>query len=112
MRPLLLANRVTRSRPGRTLLVLGLIAGLFAVLLWRAAQTSADEGGRAQPPAAAKADPLSATLIRCNDLGTAALDDAACKSAWAESRRRFLGGSDAQPTGAAANVDAPAPETR
>ena len=68
MRPLLLANRVTRSRPGRTLLVLGLIAGLFAVLLWRAAQTSADEGGRAQPPAAAKADPLSATLIRCNDL--------------------------------------------
>lgn len=112
MRPLLLANRVTRSRPGRILFVLGLVAGLIAVLLWLSARPSVDDSARARPAAAGKADPLAAALVRCNDLGSAALDDAACKRAWAESRRRFLGGSDAQPRGAAANDDAPAPETR
>lgn len=29
-------------------------------------------------------------LARCRDLGAAALEDAACRKAWAESRRRFL----------------------
>lgn len=29
-------------------------------------------------------------LSRCRDLGTAALEDAACRKAWAENRRRFL----------------------
>jgi conjugative transfer region protein TrbK len=37
--------------------------------------------------------PLSAAesqLSRCRDLGTAALEDVACRKAWAESRRRFF----------------------
>ncbi|MFB9948869.1 putative entry exclusion protein TrbK-alt [Rhizobium puerariae] len=29
-------------------------------------------------------------LSRCRDLGTAALEDAACRKAWAENRRRFF----------------------
>ena len=29
-------------------------------------------------------------LARCRDLGAAALEDAACRKAWSESRRRFL----------------------
>lgn len=29
-------------------------------------------------------------LTRCRDLGAAALEDASCRKAWAESRRRFL----------------------
>lgn len=29
-------------------------------------------------------------LVRCRDLGAAALVDAACRKAWAENRRRFL----------------------
>lgn len=29
-------------------------------------------------------------LVRCRDLGAAALEDAACRKAWAQSRRRFL----------------------
>lgn len=29
-------------------------------------------------------------LTRCRDLGTAALEDAACRKAWAENRRRFF----------------------
>lgn len=40
-------------------------------------------------------DPSSAPatrkeLARCRDLGTAALEDAACRKAWAENRRRFF----------------------
>jgi conjugative transfer region protein TrbK len=36
-------------------------------------------------------EPERSELARCRDLGVAAADDAACKKAWAESRRRFLG---------------------
>ncbi|ATG46488.1 conjugal transfer protein TrbK [Celeribacter ethanolicus] len=37
------------------------------------------------------ADPLRATLRRCQQLGEAASSDADCLAAWAESRDRFLG---------------------
>lgn len=37
------------------------------------------------------ADPLRATLRRCQQLGEAAASDAGCLAAWAESRDRFLG---------------------
>jgi conjugative transfer region protein TrbK len=36
-------------------------------------------------------EPANAELVRCRDLGMLAADDAACKDAWAENRRRFLG---------------------
>lgn len=36
-------------------------------------------------------DPARKELLRCRDIGKAALDDAACRRAWADSRRRFLG---------------------
>jgi conjugative transfer region protein TrbK len=35
-------------------------------------------------------DPLGAELARCRAIGMAALEDAGCKAAWAENRRRFL----------------------
>lgn len=45
------------------------------------------------------ADPLRATLQRCQQLGEAAGDDAECLAAWAQSRDRFLGrGSDPVPS--------------
>lgn len=37
------------------------------------------------------ADPLRATLRRCQQLGEAAASDADCLGAWAENRDRFLG---------------------
>lgn len=44
------------------------------------------------------ADPLRATLRRCQQLGEAAGDDVNCLAAWARSRDRFLGrGSDPVP---------------
>jgi conjugative transfer region protein TrbK len=36
------------------------------------------------------ADPLQTELHRCNGMGQAALDDPACRAAWAENRRRFF----------------------
>ena len=35
-------------------------------------------------------DPLAAELARCQSIGMAAQNDAACAAAWAESRRRFF----------------------
>ena len=46
-------------------------------------------------PASARApaigsDPLASELARCQTIGMAAKDDAACEAAWAENRRRFF----------------------
>jgi conjugative transfer region protein TrbK len=49
-----------------------------------------DAPPRARPAVSRPVDPLRAELLRCNGLGQAALDDAACRSAWAENRRRFF----------------------
>ncbi|UVV69219.1 putative entry exclusion protein TrbK-alt [Brucella anthropi] len=47
-----------------------------------------------QPPA----DPLRATLRRCQQLGEAATSDPACLSAWSESRNHFVGRTPAPVT--------------
>jgi len=39
---------------------------------------------------AAVSDPLAPELARCQAIGIAAKDDAACEAAWAENRRRFF----------------------
>jgi conjugative transfer region protein TrbK len=48
---------------------------------------------------ASRPDPLAAAMARCQTLGMAAENDAACQAAWAENRRRFFN-------------DSPAPEAR
>ena len=69
-------------------------------------------------------DPLPAELRRCQSIGAAGANDAACLRAWAENRSRFfmssvrddpqlVGGADAVPLGndsavSAGNTDAPA----
>ena len=35
-------------------------------------------------------DPLADELARCRAIGMAAIEDVACKAAWAENRRRFF----------------------
>ena len=48
----------------------------------------ADEGYRPPVTSAHKpADPLRSELLRCNELGQPALDNPACRAAWAENRR-------------------------
>lgn len=43
------------------------------------------------------AEPASGELLRCREIGAAALDDAGCKKAWADSRRHFLEGDVERP---------------
>jgi conjugative transfer region protein TrbK len=38
-------------------------------------------------------EPASSELLRCREIGAAALDDAGCKEVWADSRRHFLEGN-------------------
>src|SRR3546814_17484864 len=45
----------------------------------------------AETAAASASDPLRDELFRCQTLGEAGPKDPACRNAWAESRRRFLG---------------------
>lgn len=94
--PRLLAKGMKGPRPGRAFLVFGLGVAAVALLLWLSAQVADDAEPSAQPASSGKADPLLADLIRCNDLGAAALDDAACNEAWAENRRRFLSAPEAR----------------
>lgn len=48
-------------------------------------------------------DPLPAQLKTCNEMGELALSSPDCRAAWAEKRRRFLGGEP--PTDSDASID-------
>lgn len=90
-------------------------ARMFAVLAIASAMVAAAVALRGNGPEDASAlgglrDPggepadhpgIEAELLRCRDIGMAALDDATCRKAWAENRRRFF--EDGHPA-------APAPE--
>ena len=79
------------------------IAARVAVLAIGAAMTAAvmalrgdgPENGTEDAPAQSLhhpgGEPAHSELGRCRDLGMAAADDAACRKAWAENRRRFFG---------------------
>jgi len=45
---------------------------------------------RALRTTSTESDPLAHELTRCQAIGMAAKDDAACDAAWAENRRRFF----------------------
>lgn len=81
------------DRPKRRRIVVVLGAGaLIALAAAWAAGLDADEGYRPPVTSAHKpADPLRSELLRCNELGQPALDNPACRAAWAENRRRFFG---------------------
>ncbi|WP_432763531.1 putative entry exclusion protein TrbK-alt [Brevundimonas aurifodinae] len=69
---------------------------LFATGLWILSDDPGAAGGSVVTGQATSDDPVRAGLQRCNDLGSAALDDAGCRAAWAENRRRFFGSSDSR----------------
>lgn len=79
----------------RMIAVLALGAGLTAAI---AAMRSGEDGSE-DAPAIRLRDPGGelafapagrSELARCRDIGAAALEDAACRKAWAENRRRFF----------------------
>ncbi len=56
-------------------------------------------------------DPLAAELARCQSIGMAAQDDAACEVAWAENRRRFFTYRPADAVGPTAPVQPATPKS-
>lgn len=93
MRTRLPLPELSVPRPWRlaALILIGtVLAGLAA--WWAGNGDETDPVASAVPAASATVDPLRAELTRCQALGEAGARDAACLAAWAESRRRFLGG--------------------
>lgn len=68
--------------------VFALGAGLTATIVTLQDEVATD----AYPPRIGRpgGEPVNTGLSRCRDLGMAAVNDAACRKAWAENRRRFF----------------------
>ena len=89
--------KLDRPRVVRIVAVLAagtLVAGVAA---WLAGERWDDDRRPARPVAAISSDPLHAELHRCNDLGQSALNEPACRAAWAENRRRFFAPAERRP---------------
>lgn len=88
---------------GRVFLRLGLVAAFAAALIAAAIEVGrndreASTNARHVARESAARDPHRQALKRCQELGEAAIHDATCLKAWAESRRGFLTpGSGYQP---------------
>lgn len=73
---------------------LGLVATALLIILAALRVHRGESFTPSAPPAPSlSADPLGRELARCQAIGLAAADDANCKAAWAENRRRFFGSS-------------------
>lgn len=72
------------------------VAVLAVAVLMVACAIALRPDGNDEPPAQTvqpqSNEPASSELLRCREIGAAALDDAGCKKAWADSRRHFLEG--------------------
>ena len=98
MRPRITTEELDRPKVVRIVVVLAagtLVAGVAA---WLTGVEWADRREQRRPAITRQADPLQTELLRCNGMGQAALDDSACRAAWAENRRRFFSpGADRSP---------------
>ncbi|MFN7089704.1 MAG: putative entry exclusion protein TrbK-alt [Allorhizobium sp.] len=72
----------------RMIAVLALSAGLTAAIM--ALQDEVATDAKAPSIGRPGGGPANVGLSRCRDLGVSAADDAACRKAWAENRRRFF----------------------
>ncbi|MFN8831649.1 MAG: putative entry exclusion protein TrbK-alt [Labrys sp. (in: a-proteobacteria)] len=84
---------------GQTLLRIAAGAFVASVIVLAAIEATRGPNEAKQPlrSAVPPADPLTAEMSRCAAIGEAALEDEACRRAWAEHRRRFLGLEPGQP---------------
>ena len=55
--------------------------------------------------ASVRSDPLHGLLVRCRELGAAAIRDPVCLKAWADNRRRFLGTGTSHDTDPSSSSD-------
>ena len=87
MKPRIIAAMAARAAA----MAFVLVAIAATAIQFRHGDRKPAEGSTASP-AAVDADPLRAELARCQILGEAGAHDAGCLHAWADNRRRFLGG--------------------
>jgi conjugative transfer region protein TrbK len=83
-------EELDRPKVRRVIFILAIgtvVSGIAAVVV---GLDDEDVAPRSRPAVSRPIDPLRAELLRCNGLGQAALDDPACRFAWAENRRRFF----------------------
>jgi len=87
------------DRPKVIRIVAVLAAGALtaSIAAWLAGTGTDEASGQLEPVGEKATDPLQIELHRCNGLGEAALQDPACRAAWAENRRRFFGVPNRQP---------------
>jgi conjugative transfer region protein TrbK len=92
-------EELDRPKVRRVVAILAAGTVLAGVAAWLAGAEVRDEGviERSTVADPVPADPLRVELLRCNGIGQAALDDAGCRAAWAENRRRFFGTPNRQP---------------
>jgi conjugative transfer region protein TrbK len=78
---------------GKTLIHVGAVAFIAVALTATAIELTRPTvqlEAFARPTVEPSIDPLASELMRCQGLGEAGPRDAACRAAWAESRKRFL----------------------
>ena len=90
-----------RTRP-LNIAMIGRAAGFVlvaAAIVATAISFHRDDARRNAPVSspAIQSDPLARELARCQAIGMAAEDDAACKAAWTENRRRFFASPPTEP---------------
>jgi conjugative transfer region protein TrbK len=84
--------RITAAMAARAAAMAFVLVAIAATAIqFRHGDRKPAEGSTASP-AAVDADPLRAELAGCQILGEAGAHDPGCLHAWAENRRRFLGG--------------------
>jgi conjugative transfer region protein TrbK len=83
--------RSASSRIGAIARVAGYVAvaAVIGATVLTVRHNDMDTPASARAPATGS-DPLASELARCQTIGMAAKDDAACEAAWAENRRRFF----------------------
>jgi conjugative transfer region protein TrbK len=90
---------------------LGFVAVAAIIVVIAVHLRRGDEVARAPSLApSASSDPIARELARCQSIGMAAEDDAGCKAAWAENRRRFFASppADASSVGPTSEQKTPA----
>ncbi|MFC5422875.1 putative entry exclusion protein TrbK-alt [Bosea eneae] len=93
-------EELDRPKVRRVIIILAIATVLSGIAAVVVGPDGEDAAPRARPALSQPVDPLRAELLRCNGLGQAALDDPACRSAWAENRRRFFSPGERRPADA------------
>ncbi|HEV2605605.1 MAG TPA: putative entry exclusion protein TrbK-alt [Microvirga sp.] len=83
-------EELDRPKVRRVIVILAVGTIVSGIAAWVVGVDDENVETRARAADHRPVDPLRSELLRCNGLGQAALDDAACRSAWAENRRRFF----------------------